>query len=98
MLWAILRTEPKRAYFEFEAHPAIITPKTLTLAVTRNCKTPKTKTMSTNFIGYNNHNLRERPSIRLGATINGKRLARSGITNSLQNNLPASLKGCINPM
>ena len=93
MVCAIVRSAPKRAYLELDAHPEIKVEYTLNLETHRTSKIPKGMKNEGFEQGYKDHKTRARNSPSVGAARKGDWLAKVGLFSSLVNNLMASAKG-----
>jgi len=95
---AIPRNAPRRAYFEFEHHPAINVVYTFILETHKKYRMPYMKNEVGFAWGNSAHNIKARINPKIGAKINGEILAGVGLACSLVNNLIASAKGWGRPM
>ncbi len=94
---ATLRREPRSAYFELEAQPAIITGYTDVLEMVMMSSAPNGRIKDLNGCGYRVHRSSAMNKLNTGAMINGARLEVSGVDHSLVNSLMASANGCGRP-
>ena len=97
IVWAALRRAPRRAYFEFEAHPAIKVVYTLKLERHKKSKIPNSINTEGLEWGYSAHSIRARNSPSIGATKKGAILAKEGEVNSFVKSFKASARGCGSP-
>ena len=91
---------PNNAYFEFEAHPAIIIPYIPNEVIANIYKSPalisdKTRTLSK---GTTAQAAKATVNVIIGANKNKNLFESVGITISLKNNLTPSAKGCSKPL
>lgn len=91
------RKVPNRAYFEFDAQPAMRVVYTLILERHRNIISPYlNRTMGEGY-GGRAHIISDRRSINIGANMNEVRLEKRGVNFSLINNFMASAIGWRSP-
>lgn len=98
IVWATLRSEPSRAYFEFENQPAAKVEYTFILERHRKKRAPIGINREGELIGYKIHRARARRSLRIGANRNGSKLAWVGEDCSFRNSFIASAKGWGSPI
>src|SRR3989344_6217742 len=91
---------PRKAYFEFEAQPATITPYTPMEVSARMNSRPasmlESHRLSVN--GITAHAAIAGANVRIGANTNRNRLALVGTMISLSSSFNASAKGCHQPL
>lgn len=98
IVWATLRNAPRRAYLEFDLHPAINVVYTFIAEIHRKYKIPNWIQNAVFWCGKILHIINDRNSPIIGAIINEVLLALVGVSCSFKNNLIASANGCGSPM
>jgi len=98
ILWATARTDPNKAYLEFENQPAPITPYTPNLETHKNISILKPPILQAKKLLYRIHKTKPKNKFIKGQIKKGKILTKVGLTNSFLNNLIASAKGWGRPI
>jgi len=98
-IWAADRKAPKKAYFEFEAHPAIMIPYTAKEEIANLYKIPLFLSAYTypSEIGSAAHPLKARTKVKIGALLNKAEFAAMGTMVSFNKSFLPSAKGVKTP-
>src|SRR6185437_8854108 len=98
-IWAAERIAPRNAYFELEAHPAMITPYTPIEVSDSRYSSPASAwdTTTVGDTGMTAQAANATISPIMGARRNRKPFAREGMTSSLVSSLNTSANGCPQP-